>query len=273
MSFLGLSIPEILKIAELNNLNIEFSSGLPYEVSNIDLFNQFKKGSKLIHNYFPAPKTPFVINLASSNKKIRELSIEHCISNLKLSAKNNLKFYAAHAGFCIDPKPTSLGKFIQVDKDYDRSDHIDIFIDSLQKVLSTANLLGVDFYIENNVISKDNYVKNNNINSFLCCNSNEINYIFDIINDNRFGLLLDTAHLKVSSSTLNLNLDNEVNQILNHIRAIHHSDNDGLIDSNNILTNEYWFLKFKEHFHLWNHVIEVKNISLKQIQEQISILK
>lgn len=273
ISFSGSSISDIVKIAEQNSLNIEFSSGLPYDSSNINVFNQFKKGLKLIHNYFPAPKNSFVINLASSDKKIQQASIQHCISNLKVSAKNNLKFYAAHSGFCVDPKPDSLGGFIKFDKYYDRSNHIEIFLDSLKQILSQANLLGVDFYIENNVISKNNYVNNNYDNSLLCCTSDEINYIFDIINDSRFGLLLDTAHLKVSSSTLNLDLNSEVNKVLNHIRAIHHSDNNGLIDSNNILTNDYWFLKFKDYFHLWDHVIEVKNINIKQIREQISILQ
>ena len=272
MSFLGSSISEIVKVAEYNNLNIEFSSGLPYDPSNINVFNEFKTGLKLIHNYFPAPKHQFVINLASSDKKIRELSIQHCISNLKLSAKNNLKFYAAHSGFCVDPKPNNLGGFIHIDKNYDRSYHIEIFLDSLKQILSNANILGVDFYIENNVISKNNYVKNSNTNSFLCCTADEINYIVDTINDDRFGLLLDTAHLKVSSSTLDLDPNCEVNEILHHIRAIHHSDTNGLDDSNDILTDDYWFLKFKEHFNLWDHIIEVKDISVKEINEQIRIL-
>ena len=87
ISFSGSSISDIVKIAEQNSLNIEFSSGLPYDYININVFNQFKKGLKLIHNYFPAPKNSFVINLASSDKKIQQASIQHCISNIKVSAK------------------------------------------------------------------------------------------------------------------------------------------------------------------------------------------
>jgi len=272
LCFAGTPISKILDKANNNNFNLEFSSGLPYDPNNIEFFNNFKNNLKLLHNYFPAPKVPFVINLASENKKIRELSIDHCLKNIELSAKNNIKFYAAHAGFCIDPEPDQLGKFIQIAKKFKRSEHIDIFLESLNKILTFAESFKVNFYIENNVVSRQNYSKNNNVNSFLCCDSDEINYIFNEINKSNFGLLLDTAHLKVSSSTLRLEKEKEVEKILDKIKAIHHSDNDSKVDSNEPLGKEYWFLKFKKHYYLWDHILEVKNIDSKTIIEQIEIL-
>jgi len=272
LCFSGIPISKIVKMAKLNDFKIEFSSGLPYNKSNIEFFDKFNVSSKLIHNYFPAPKNPFVINLASSNKKIRDLSINHCLKNIELSAKNNLNFYAAHAGFCVDPLPDNLGRFIQIKKPFNRAAHIDIFLNSLNQLINFAESLKVNFYIENNVVSKLNYTNNGNTNSFICCDSDEINYVFSQIKSEYFGLLLDTAHLKVSSSTLSLDMYDEVNKIIPTIRAIHHSDNDGLIDSNHPLDSNYWFLKFKEYFHLWQHVIEVKNIEIDKIKEQMSIL-
>jgi sugar phosphate isomerase/epimerase len=272
MCFSNSTISEISKVAQSNNLNIEFSSSLKHNLSNVNIFNKFKINSKLIHNYFPAPKNPFVLNLASKNDEIRELSIKHCISNIELSAKNKINFYAAHAGFCVDPELNNLGEFIQLKKGFVRSEHIDIFIESLNKILKVAESLKVNFYIENNVISNQNFRKNGNINSFLCCEAEEINYVFKKIKNDYFGLLLDTAHLKVSSSTLNLNPIEEVNKILYHIGAIHHSDNNGKIDSNDPLDKNYWFLKFKKYFDNWSHIIEVKNLTLNQINEQVSII-
>jgi sugar phosphate isomerase/epimerase len=181
-------------------------------------------------------------------------------------------FYSAHAGFCIDPKPDKLGGFIQVKKDFNRSEHIDIFIDSLNKILDVATSLKISFYVENNVISRKNYLGNGYTNPFLCCDSEEINNIFKKINHNNLGLLLDTGHLKVSSSTLGLNPEKEVNKVLNYVCAVHHSDNNGKVDSNEILDENYWFLKFKKYFSLWDHVIEVRNLSPKQIKEQINII-
>ena len=71
-----------------------------------------------------------MINLASSNKKIRELSIAHCINGLKLSKKIGAEFYSAHAGFCIDPKPSELGSSLTLTKEYDRESHFKLFINS-----------------------------------------------------------------------------------------------------------------------------------------------
>jgi len=272
LCFSGMPISEILDQADANNFNLEFSSGLPYDSNNIKCFNNFKNNLKLLHNYFPAPKAPFVINLASENKEIRELSLNHCLNNIELSAKNNINFYSAHSGFCIDPESNNLGKFIQVEKKFQRSKHLDIFLESLNKILTFADSLKVNFYIENNVVSKQNYFKNKNINSFLCCESEEINYVINEINRTNFGLLLDTAHLKVSSSTLGLDKEEEVKKILDKIKVIHHSDNDSKVDSNEPLDNEYWFLKFKKHYSLWDHVVEVKNIDTNTINNQIEIL-
>ena len=272
LCFAGMPISEILDKADINNFNLEFSSGLPYDPNNINFFNNFNDNFKLLHNYFPAPKVPFVLNLASENIEIRELSLNHCLKNIELSAKNNIDFYTAHAGFCIDPEPDKLGKFIQIEKKFQRSKHIDIFLESLNKILTFAESLKVNFYIENNVVSKQNYSKNKNVNSFLCCESGEINYVINEINRTNFGLLLDTAHLKVSSSTLGLEKEKEVKEILDKIKVIHHSDNDSKVDSNEPLDNEYWFLKFKKYYSLWDHVIEVKNIDSNTINKQIEIL-
>ena len=50
-----------------------------------------------------------------------------------------------------------------------------------------------------------------------------------------FRLLLDVAHLKVSSSTLHLNFEHELSKMISSSDYIHISDNDALHDLNNIL--------------------------------------
>ena len=44
-----------------------------------------------IHNYFPVPKNPFVLNLASSDELISELSIQHCMKSIELASNLKLK--------------------------------------------------------------------------------------------------------------------------------------------------------------------------------------
>ena len=92
LCFSGTPISKILDKANNNNFNLEFSSGLPHNPNNINFFNNFNKNFKLLHNYFPAPKVPFVINLASESKEIRELSLTHCLKILNCQLKTKLIF-------------------------------------------------------------------------------------------------------------------------------------------------------------------------------------
>ena len=61
-------------------------------------------------------------------------------------------------------------------------------------------------------------------------------------------------------------------KIKGKIKAIHHSDNDGLIDSNDKITNNYWFLKYLRDFKNIPQVLEVKNLDNHEIDQQLKIL-
>jgi endonuclease IV len=262
---------QIVDIAVENNFNLEFSSGLPFYENMEQLFYDAPIQNKIPHNYFPAPKIPFVLNLASANEDIRFKSINHCINGIKLAKAVNAPFFSAHAGFCIDPKPSELGQIIKYNLGFDKKKHWLLFFDSLNKLLDFAEVNEIDFLIENNVIAPFNLVGNEN--PLLCCDSDEINYLFNNIRSKRLFLLLDTAHLKVSCNTLTLDLKTEFNRLKKHIKALHHSDNDGLKDSNDMLTETYWFLPFLSEFKNLVNVVEVKNISVTEIKQHINRLK
>ena len=97
--------------------------------------------------------------------------------------------------------------------------------------------------------------------------------MFNKIKHEKFGLLLDTAHLKVSCKTLKLNLLDEFKKISPFIKAFHHSDNDGTIDNNLKLTNEYWFLDYFKDYQNYIHVLEVKSLNISEIENQIQFIK
>ena len=253
-------------------IGIEFSSGIPFKSQNLNFFKKIKC-PKLSHNYFPAPKEDFVLNLASQNDKIRKRSIEHCIFNLELCYDQKTDFYAAHAGFCLDLKSNQLGRKISSSNSFNKKQYFDIFIESIEKIILQAKKIGVIFLIENNVLSNENWKANKHNNPFLCCSSEEIVKLCETIDSQNFGLLLDTAHLKVSSNSLSLDLEEEYMKIKKYIKAIHHSDNNGLEDTNSLLSNEYWFLNHLINHDDIPHVIETKNISLEQLKIQLELLK
>lgn len=271
LAFYGKTPEEIVNIATKYQLAIEFSSGMPYRSDMEQFFNETKI-KKILHNYFPAPKVPFVLNLASANEEIRQKSINHCINGIDISALNGCPFYAAHAGFCIDPVPKELGNKLKLKRKYELDNHWELFLESIEILINHSATKKVQFLIENNVIASFNFM--DLTNPLLCCESNDISKLFTRFNcDNYFGLLLDTAHLKVSCKTLNLNLEEELEKLSGNIKAIHHSDNDGQSDTNSPIGSEYWFLPYLKKYTTLPHVLEVKSNNISSILKQLQLIE
>lgn len=269
LAFKGETLEEILSLAQKNDWAIEFSSGIGYR-DDLEKIYREATVTRIPHNYFPAPKEPFVLNLASKDDGIRRRSIAHCKQGIALAKHSNSPFFAAHAGFCIDPNPEELGEQINISKSFDRSQHWSLFIDAVQDIVAFAEAQGVDFLIENNVIAKFNLF--NGENPLLCCDSNEIISLCNAIESDRFGILLDTAHFKVSANTLGFSLDT-VTQFNANIRGIHHSDNNGERDTNSPIKNDYWFLPYLKAFSNIPHTIEVKSITTSEITKQKQLIE
>ncbi|WMX16017.1 MULTISPECIES: sugar phosphate isomerase/epimerase [unclassified Aureispira] len=269
LAFLGQPVEAVVKCCEKETINLEFSSGMPYR-QDMELIYKACRFPRMPHNYFPAPQIPFVLNLASTDETIRRMSIEHCKNGLHLAKSSSSPFFAAHAGFCVDPNPAELGQKIKVPANLDKKLSKQHFLDSVNELLVLAEELDIDFLIENNVIAPFNY--DNKVNFLLCTEYEEINWLFEMIEHDRLGLLLDTAHLKVSCQTLGLDLKQEFQKIKPFIKAFHHSDNDGTKDNNLPLPKDYWFLEYFDEFRNYVHVLEVKSLELFEIKAQIKLL-
>lgn len=271
VAFQGKKVDEIILICENEKLNLEFSSGLPYDSQMEEKFisSNFKK---LAHNYFPAPKEPFVLNLASLNEKVRIKSINLCKKGIKLTAMCNAPFYAAHAGFLFDPNPNELGKRFTNQSYFNKNESFKKFLESVNELVSYAEDHKVVFCIENNVLTKTN-LNTFGFKPFFGIDASDLIDLKNQLNSDHLGLLLDTAHLKVSAKTLNLDLHEEINKIIPHIFGIHHSDCDGYYDTNKALSSHYWLLKYMPRFKDKFHVLEVKNQTIDQIKAQINLLK
>lgn len=269
---MGQSPEEMTALAASENFPLEFSSALPYHPEMELIFRNYPH-PKLVHNYFPAPIYPFVLNLASADPIVRTESIAHCLKGLRWSRLAGAKFYCAHAGFCIDPRPDELGQKIkQGAEKIDREKHWNIFLDSVRFLVKMADELCIDFYIENNVTAEMN-LNVHGQNPLLCSDPEEMNRLIEEVNHSRLGILLDTAHLKVSANTLNFDKEAGVKLLEKNIKAIHHSDNEGLLDNNQLITRTYWFLPFMPNFINIPHVLEVKKQTVDAINVQLRILR
>jgi sugar phosphate isomerase/epimerase len=271
LAMMGKSAEEVISIAQKHHWALEFSSGMPYRA---DMETIFLNASinRYAHNYFPAPKIPFVLNLASADKNIRETSIRHCIHGLELSKKVSSPFFSAHAGFCVDPHPDELGRKLALTNSFDRDEHWKIFKNSLQIICKEAEKMQMKFLIENNVLAQVN-VHPNGSNPLFCCDTDEMLLMLKEVDHSALGLLIDTAHIKVSSNTLKFNLNESIEKLIGKAGCVHHSDNDGSFDTNERMDKSYWFLPFMKKFADIVHVIEVKKLTEREIEEQINILK
>ena len=90
-------------LSEKNGIkNIELSGGQ----HDPDIFQKLKsyknKINFMLHNYFPPPKVPFTLNLATLNDEIFEQSRNHIVNSIRISSKLEIPYYSFHAGFLID---------------------------------------------------------------------------------------------------------------------------------------------------------------------------
>ena len=167
------SLEEIINICKDHNIsNLELSGNLKY-LDDDDL-NKLLNDSNFnfrFHNYFPIPKEPFIINIASP--QTADLSIKNIIKGMNFANNYGAKIFSFHAGLRFDPIISSLGKkqlvfdTLSLDESYAL----------LEKSLSTivkSNLYKCTICIENNVIENKNF------------NKSENRYVFSDLSDYKF---------------------------------------------------------------------------------------
>lgn len=258
---------------ELTNFglnNIELSGGI-YSKENLNKLKNMKQfASFRIHNYFPPPPQPFVFNLASLNHDTLKKSREHARTALQYANELESPIYSFHAGFLLDPKVEELGKRILKRDLFNRNESIKIFLDSINNLADYSMSQGVELLIENNVLSEKNY-KEFKTNPLLMTSADESIFIMENTPIN-VNLLIDVAHLKVSSNSLNFSPAYFFDQCNQWIKGYHFSDNNGKTDSNDSFDEKSWFWPFIKS-DLNYYTIEVYNkpiMFLKELSKLVS---
>lgn len=245
--------------------NIELSGGTKYyDAWDIDIIQLQQKHNLnlLCHNYFPPPKSDFVLNLASLDDEVFNNSIDHIKEVIDFSSKIHSRKYAFHAGFYMNPQISHLGKSIPKLELSKREKAIKRFFEGYSIV---SNLAGdLSLYIENNVLSSTNYA-NYGSNPFMLTTFDEYIELQQIA---PFKLLLDVAHLKVSCSTLALDFKTQFRKLAELTDYIHISDNDGLHDQNLGFSKESELYKILRETDL-----QSKTLTLEVYDEMDSIKK
>ena len=148
-----------------------------------------------LHNYFPCPHVPFVLNLASRKQETVDQSLSLIFEALESSCVLNSTTYSIHAGFCAELVPEDLGGSLKSADKPCFDDCADRFLTNFSLVRDRGRELGVEVFVENNVLSQKVFKNYQMINPFLFVDLETIESLQKMSN---FELLLNIAHLKVS---------------------------------------------------------------------------
>ncbi|MDA8857430.1 TIM barrel protein [Gammaproteobacteria bacterium] len=271
-----MSVDEMIpRLIENKVFNLELASGAKFEDSAF-LEKASTKMNFMVHNYFPVPKKPSVLNTAIDSLETHEF-VERSLSFSKL-VKSPL--YSVHAGYVtrftdsqlgnVDAQrklaPVSIEGFEQSYKE---------FVDCAAKIIERAKRLNLEIFFENNGISS------NSINSLDKAPRSHLVRIEDYL---RFSsdlpqskILYDVAHAKISANAFQESQEQHFNEFSRSIRAFHLSENDGVTDTNDPIHEDAWFLPNLRKFLRSAKVpipivLEVYDISLNEIQEQITLV-
>lgn len=254
-------------------LNVELASGLRANDNLVQSLTLNPNINFLLHNYFPAPPKPFVLNLADLNSENRNRSIIFVENALKVCSACDVPFYSVHAGFVATLVPEDLGrperqKFEVTTSQYEKS--LAYFTESIINLSQVAKSLDVRLLIENNVHA----VPDPGLSHLLLSTTDDIHNFFEQISLDGVGFLLDVAHLKVSSNYLEFDPYDAIERLAPWISALHLSDNDGSRDTNDLCRTDSWFWSPINHNCHGNIVpiLESYRLNPDQIKSQIDLI-
>jgi sugar phosphate isomerase/epimerase len=221
---------------------IELSAGLPSKDMIKQLINLSREVDLMLHNYFPPPEIPFVLNLDSKDEIVIKKTFNFFRKGIELSAKVGAKYYGIHAGFLSDISVLEIGNLINSRMLLNRDKGLEIFTSNINALENYASSNGIVLLVENNVLSKRNFVQNH-ANPLLLADPEEIAKFFESANKG-VKLLLDVGHLKVSSNTLGFDLYSAVSCLQPWVAGYHLSENRGELDDHLNFDANAWFFPY-----------------------------
>lgn len=205
-------------------------SGLPSEAAG---------GALQVHNYFPPQQDPFVFNLCDPDPEGRARSLHLAREAIDLTLKLGSDLYSFHAGFLGTPSIQDLGRTWAPTQRISFDQGLSLFISSVNELAAYAQAHDVRLLVENNVITKGT-AETNGDDILLMTTPNGIREVLELLPQS-VRLLMDVAHLNVSASTLGFDRFHGLDNLSDLIDAYHLSDNDGLTDSNQPISEDSWF--------------------------------
>ncbi len=246
----------VQELADQGFQNIELTGGTRYyagfESDLIDLKQRYGL-NYLIHNYFPPPETPFILNLASLDPDIYDRTLSHLKTALGLSRLLGADRFGFHAGFFVDRPVAEIGKQFGKSGLYPEKDAVEQFTRGFREL--AIEFKDIRLYIENNCYSQSNHTVYSPSIPFMLLGSKDVRELKELL---EFNLLLDVGHLLVSSNSCGLAFENQFEALFSQSDYIHISDNDSLHDRNLGLTEKSSLLKYLSEYDWKDKIITLE---------------
>lgn len=226
-------------LREMGIAAIEISGGL-HEVNLEESLASASGGAQLqLHNYSPPPADPFVLNLCDPDPAGRERSIAFACAAIDFGIGQGSRTYSFHAGFLGTPMVGDLGRTWAATDRIGLNEGTELFVDSVLRLYDYARSRGVTLLVENNVLTVGT-ASTNGEDVLLMASRDNIREVMGSLPDD-VGILMDVAHLNVSSRTLGFDRMDALVEFAERIGGYHLSDNDGLSDSGGPIRSDSWF--------------------------------
>lgn len=280
-AFKAKTIADLLDQADEAEISaIELSSGMPYAPDTLDAVRRAHDAGRqrfMIHNYFPPPARPFVLNVGALDNENLQNTKDLAKLSTDLAKDVGAPFYSIHAGFAARLSPDTLGRPEALAaslsaKNIDRKASYDVMCDTVRGMADYASSLGLELLVENNVIAPV-LLNRLGVNPLLLTAPREIAQFFDDVQHSNVGLLLDVAHAKVSAAALGCSPHSYFEELEAHVRCLHLSDNDGREDSNLPIQRDSWFLPYLRDLRDREIVIEVYRLERDEIRAQRDLVQ
>jgi sugar phosphate isomerase/epimerase len=261
--------------------HIEFSGIRASSKEAIRLCHQLRSESieVMLHNYFPPPDEPFVLNLASLDPKLLRRSRQHCEKAILLSAELGAPFFAAHAGFAADLPPSLLGNPEGLERFHREQKALrsekeakEIFAESVKWLTDFGKRHGVRFLIENHV-AEERLGYDAARSLLLCLEAEDFGTLAKKVGEESFGILLDVGHLLCTSRVLGFSKEEFCRALSPWICAFHLSDNDGCRDSHQPFDARSWFLELVGSRPHLDATLEFDRCSREELFESMQLLR
>lgn len=208
----------------------------------------------LVHNYFPPPPDPFVVNLASLDDRIRDRSLRHALDSLAFCAGIGAPIYTVHPGFLSDPSETHAPSLRNYNFRFEAvpagngqaKEAFRRFLAAVRVLGTQAGDLGVQLAVETQGSMS-------NPHQLLLQTPEEFEEFLAETADLPVGINLNLAHLRLASGAFGFDLGPVLKRLAPRAIAVEVSHHDGTVDEHRPLVDGAWYWSILED-PAWLHI-------------------